>query len=222
MTTTHVTTPTNRKPAPWLPLAAVAGPILFTLTWLILGFISPGYQLWDMWITPYSPISQPISGLGLGITAPYMNTAFVLLGLLLIIGVFAIFHNIHELTPSGRWTTILLLSLPGLGAIIDGLFTLESFFLHFVGFGLVLTTILTLPITGTMLRKLPAWRPFANYLLLSGPLTLLLTILYFATFDPEAAGLNLGISGLIQRLLIIEILTWYAALGWRTFRRSSP
>jgi hypothetical protein len=220
MITAHYATVTAARTPRWLALAAVAGPVLFTLAWLILGFLSPGYPLWDMWIGPYSPISQPISGLGMGVTAPFMNAAFVLNGLLLIIGVFAIFHNIHELTPSARWTHIILLSLPGLGSILDGLFTLESFFLHFVGFALVLTTILTFPLTGRLLRQLPHWRPFANYLLLSGPITLALSILYFATFNPEAAGLGIGISGLIQRLLILQILTCYATLGWLSFSRS--
>src|SRR5437867_3938698 len=71
----------------WLALGAVAGPVLFTLAWFILGFLSPGYSLFGTLIAPYSPISQPVSGLGLGPTAPFMNTAFVLSGLLLLVGV---------------------------------------------------------------------------------------------------------------------------------------
>lgn len=219
MTTTHYSTLTTSKAARVLALGAVAGPILFTLTWLILGFISPGYQLWDLWIAPYSPISQPISGLGLGVTAPFMNTAFVLMGLLLMIGVFGIFNSIQEMGAFSRWSCIVLLALPGLGAIIDGIFTLESFFLHFMGFGLVLTTVLSFLVVGILLRRVPRWRQFGNWLLLGSPLTLILAILYFTTFDPEAAGLGLGISGLIQRLLIVEILAWYVVMGWLAFRR---
>lgn len=41
---------TRSKTTRWLTLGAVIGPILFTLTWIILGFISPGYPLWDLWI----------------------------------------------------------------------------------------------------------------------------------------------------------------------------
>src|SRR6266702_8256621 len=74
----------------WLALGAVAGPVLFTLAWLVLGELSPGYTAWGTRIAPYSPISQVISGLGLGITAPFMNTAFVLNGLLILVGVVGI------------------------------------------------------------------------------------------------------------------------------------
>src|SRR6266511_1955480 len=80
-----VTSPV-KSPVParsrWLAWGAVAGPVLFTLAWLVLGFLSPGYTIWGTRIAPYSPISQPISGLGMGATAPYMNAAFILARLL--------------------------------------------------------------------------------------------------------------------------------------------
>jgi len=59
----------------------VAGPVLFESVWLVLGFVSDGYTLVGHTFTSYSPISQPISGLGMGETAPIMNAAFVLGGL---------------------------------------------------------------------------------------------------------------------------------------------
>ena len=43
----------------------MAGPALFTLAWIVLGFLNPGYTLFGIRIEPYSPISQPSSGLGL-------------------------------------------------------------------------------------------------------------------------------------------------------------
>jgi hypothetical protein len=61
-----------------LSAGAIAGPVLFTVAWLLLGFVSPGYTMFDIRIEEYSAISQPISGLGMGVTAPYMNAAFVL------------------------------------------------------------------------------------------------------------------------------------------------
>ena len=51
-----------------------------SLAWFVLGFLSPGYTIFGTVIAPYSPISQPISGLGLGTTGPFMNAAFVLGG----------------------------------------------------------------------------------------------------------------------------------------------
>src|SRR5258706_14210935 len=66
------------KLARWLALGAVAGPVLFTLAWLVLGFLSPGYTAWGVRVAPYSPISQGIRRLGLGVTRPYINTAMLI------------------------------------------------------------------------------------------------------------------------------------------------
>ena len=74
------------RPARLLALCAAAGPVLFTLAWLILGFVSPGFTMWDVTIAPYLPLSAAISGLGLGPTGPWMNAAFVASGLLIAIG----------------------------------------------------------------------------------------------------------------------------------------
>ena len=208
---------THSKTTRWLTLGAVIGPILFTLTWIILGFISPGYPLWDLWIAPYSAISQPISGLGLGITAPYMNAAFILTGILTIAGAVGIYRNISEEGATKRWRYLLLLTLPGLGTIMDGVFNLESMMLHNLGFLLVLSVIVSFPIIGSQLRNIPGWQQFGRWLILGGPLTLILAVLYFATFNPEASGAGIGIGGLTQRLLIVQIHVWYVVLGWKTF-----
>ena len=68
-----------------------------------LGFLSTGYTLWGTHIAPYSPVSQPVSGLGLGPTAPFMNAAFVLSGIPLLLGVAGIFQGISEMNPRARW-----------------------------------------------------------------------------------------------------------------------
>ena len=90
-----------------------------------LGFLSPGYTLWGTHIAPYSPVSQPVSGLGLGPTAPFMNAAFVLSGILLLLGVAGIFQGISEMNPRARWICAGLLALSPVGAIVCGIFTLE-------------------------------------------------------------------------------------------------
>src|ERR1700681_4063256 len=107
-----------RKPVdrPWLALGAVAGPVLFTLGWLVLGFISPGYTMWGARVAPYSAISQPLSGLGLGPSGPIMNAVFILSGLLMMAGAVGVFRSISELSPGARWMGAVLLALPGLGA----------------------------------------------------------------------------------------------------------
>lgn len=201
-----------------LALGTIAGPVLMTVSWVVLGFLSPGYTMWGTRIAPYSALSQPVSGLGLGPTGPYMNFAFIVSGLLIVVGVVAVFQSVPDLSPRIRLASTVLLALPGLGSIVDGLFTLEHFFLHFLGFALALTTVVTFPITGWWLRRVQAWRTLGTGLILAGPATLALAILYFATFTPTIEGVQTGIAGLTERLLILELLAWYIALGWRAFR----
>jgi hypothetical protein len=215
------TTPREHYTAGWLALGAVVGPILFTLAWFILGFLSPGFTIFGTLIAPYSPISAPISGLGLGPTGPFMNTAFVLGGLLVLAGVFGIFQSIREMGAIARWICIVLLALSPLGSVVDGIFTLESGFLHFVGNLLgVATPVLSFLVTGLLLRRIPRWRRFGSSLLLGSPLTLALVVLFFLTFSPTWEGARTGVAGLTERILIVELLAWFVAMGWLAFRRS--
>lgn len=203
----------------WLALAAVLGPVAFTLAWLVLGSISSGYQMWDVVVPSYSPVSQPISGLGMSSTAPYMNTAFVSLGVLLILGAHGMFKNIPQLSPKARRAATVLFALPGVGAIVDGIFNLESFMLHFMGFGLVVVfAMVGFAVVGRLLRRIATWKHWGTSLMIASPVTLLLTVLYFATFNPENAGNNVGIGGLTQRILVTQILAWYALIAWRSFK----
>ena len=75
----------------WLALGAV--PALFTLAWFVLSFLSPRYTIFGTKIALYSPIS----GLGLGPTAPFTNAAFVLSGILLMAGVIGVFQTPNEM-----------------------------------------------------------------------------------------------------------------------------
>jgi hypothetical protein len=194
---------------------------VFTLAWVVLGAISPGYTAWGVTFAPYSPIVQPISGLGLGPTAPYMNAAFVFCGAFILLGVIGMFLSLREIGSIARWSCVALLALSALGLAMDGVFTLESFFLHFVGFGLGCgAAALGFFFTGLALRRVPRWRRFGNWLVLASPLTVALLILSQATFDEAAIIAGQGIAGLTERILVIEVLVWYVTLGWLAFRRS--
>ncbi|HEX2647196.1 MAG TPA: DUF998 domain-containing protein, partial [Candidatus Dormibacteraeota bacterium] len=148
--------------------------------------------------------------------------AFVLTGLLMIEGAFGIFQQQDELSRSARRLGAVLLVLPGLGAVIDGFFTFEHFLPHFVGFALALTTMVSFPIVGVMLRRTWDWRTVGTGLVIAGPLTLALAVLYFATFTPTVAGIQTGVAGLTERALVLEIQAWYVVLGWLTYRRALP
>jgi Protein of unknown function (DUF998) len=152
-----------------------------------------------------------------------MNAAFVLNGLLLAVGVVSALYSIREMSTVARWSCTVLLVLVPLGSIMDGIFTLESFFPHFLGAGLGFgSLILSFLITGLLLRRIPRWRRFANRLLLGSPLTLALVVLYFATFSPTVEGAKTGVAGLTERVLIVEVLARFVALGWLAFRRQEP
>jgi hypothetical membrane protein len=154
---------------------------------VVLGFVSDGYTLWDEWIE-YSPISQPISGLGMGATAWVMNGSFVLLGVLVIVGASAICAELPGLTGPVRRTSAGLLGLVGVGAIIDGVFNLESMLMHAAGFALVISTIVGFPIVGLKLRGIPEWRSLGLGLAIAGPVTLVLAISYFCDVRPDRCG----------------------------------
>ncbi|RAY11534.1 hypothetical protein DPM19_29980 [Actinomadura craniellae] len=204
-----------------LALGAVAGPVLFTAGWLVLGFTSTGYTLFDHTFTDYSPVSQPISGLGMGATAGYMNTAFVATGLLLIAGVVGVFRATGDREPSAlRRTALVLLAATGAGQIVCGVFDLEAVMPHMLGFLLALgTPVVGFPVAGRYFRTVPGWRRFGTWLMLGGPLTLALLIAFFATFQPTADGAEHGVAGLVQRLGVLEVHAWYVAMGVLALRR---
>jgi hypothetical membrane protein len=211
----------TRETAQWLALGAVVGPILFTLAWFVLGFLSPGLVFAGSPLIPATPITAPISGLGLGPTGPFMNAAFVLSGILLVGGVFGVFTT-RDLSSAGtvaRWASAVLLALSGVGLVVAGLFTLESPAPHFTGFLLATgVPILSFLVAGSVFRGIPRWRRFGTWLRLGSPLTLVLLILSQVTFNQDAIVAGQGIAGLTSRLLATEVLAWFAAMGWLAFR----
>ncbi|PLR75438.1 hypothetical protein CU633_20970 [Bacillus sp. V3-13] len=211
------------KAVKFLPLFAVVSPIIFTLTWFILGFISKGYTIYGVRIEPYSAITQPISGLGMGSTAIIMNSSFILSGILLFAGIIGIFLNIREKgRVSIRRASIALLILSPIGLIVCGMFDLESTLLHSVGFLLSTgTTIVSFLIAGLYFRGIPRLRKLGSGLIVGSPLTLILVILFFINFDPVGAGEGHGIAGIVSRLLAVEVLFWFAAMGLLTFNYTS-
>lgn len=222
MHTTPATTPTSRSASTVLPLAFIIGAVMFTLTWLALGFVNDGYTLFNIVIEDYSPISHPISGLGLGSTAVAMNTAFVLYGLITVAGAVGISLNLGRIEPRTKRTAAVTFGLHGLGAILVGIFTLEQMPMHSFGFLLVLAPIVGFAIIGGRLTTHPPWHRFGRLLILvATPVSLLLIVAFFATFDPVAAGSGEGIAGLSQRVLVVHIQAWIIALAWTTSRREN-
>jgi hypothetical membrane protein len=79
----------------------------------------------------YSFVSRPVSALGIGPNGVFMDAAFVLNGVLLIVGLTAVFQSLkHQLGALARWMCMALLLLSPLGVLWDGIFTMNTLALH--------------------------------------------------------------------------------------------
>ncbi len=215
--------PVNQEAARWLALGAIAGPILLTLAWIVLGLMRPATKNeWGVSGGITGMITQPISGLGLGPNGSLFNAAFLLNGLLIMVGIIGVFQSIEAgERMAARRACAALLALSGLGSVMCAIFTVDSFFPHMTGFLLGCgVPVLSFLATGLFLRGIPRWRRFGTWLLLGSPLTLILLALFFATFQYDTMAAGLGVAGLTERILIIEVQAWYVAMGWLAFRRS--
>jgi hypothetical membrane protein len=208
-------TPANPATSPAarrLALGAIAGPILFTLAWLPLGLLRPGY----------SQIRQQISDLGIGPHGILMDGAFVLGGLLILAGVVGIVQATRtDVGTTARWICTVLLALAPLGEIAVGAFNETHVTGHVTGAILAFQTpIIGFLATGLVLRRSPRWRRIGNWLLVASPLTLVLVQIFLQTGPPGAPLAATGLGGLTERIMVGEIQAWYAALGWLAYRRS--
>lgn len=194
------------------PLAAL-GAVVFTAVWITLGLLSDGYTMWDITVEGYSPIAQPISGLGLGSTAPVMNAAFVGCGLLIGLGAWsAIGRWPGAGTRPLRWARALVAAC-GVGMAACGVFDLESIMLHTLGFLVAVgAPAVGFVIAGRALRGL-GHRRLSAALQWAGPAAGVGLVAFLATFDATDAGDNTGYAGLIQRVLVTLVVLAVAAIG---------
>jgi hypothetical protein len=83
------------------------------------------------------------------------------------------------------------------------------------------TPVVSFPVTGLYLRSVPGWHRFGNRLLLASAITLVLFIVYNLSFSQAAVAAGHGVAGLTQRVLFVEILGWFVAMGWLAYRRAT-
>lgn len=203
-------------------LGAIAGPALFLAAWVVLGLLQP------MTRTAYGlmggiagAVTNPISALGVGPNADLFNCAFVFCGLLTLAGVLGALRATRTAGQPGMpiWSTVLL-ALSPVGLALAGIFTLATSLLmhNLAALLLFVVPLAAFPVSAVHFRRIPGWQRFGNMLLVAGPLTLVLLVSFVATFHLSAVVAGSGAAGLTERLLVSEIHTWYAVIGWRGFR----
>jgi hypothetical protein len=207
-----------------LALGAVAGPLLFTLAWIGLGILQPPT------LTAYGlmgglagAISNPISGLGVGPVATQFNIAFVVCGLLQAVGCIAAVQVLAaDRRRLPRLLCAALLAVSPVCPSLAGVFTLASALLVHIVVGtlLFLTPVVSFAATGLLLRGIPSHRRLGTALIAAAPLTLLLFVAYSLSFDQATAAAGLGIAGLTERVLMLEVQAWYVVLGWAAFKNT--
>jgi hypothetical membrane protein len=210
------------RPSRIASLGAIAGPALFCAAWIVLGLLQP------MTRTDYGliggvagAVTNPISALGVGPNASLFNCAFVICGLLTLAGVLGALRTTRVAgQPTMRIWSTALLALSPIGLGLAGIFTLAtSLLMHNVAALLLFVVPLAaFPVSAVYFRRIPPWRRFGSMLLVAGPLTLVLLVSFVATFHLSAVVAGTGVAGLTERLLVLEIHAWYAALGWLAFR----
>ena len=194
----------------WLALCGAIGPVTFVTVFTGVGFTRPGY----------SAIRQPVSELGVGQYGWQLNLVLIMLGALLLAFVAGFRRaSIAGMGGVGRWSSAILLALPAVGFAAAGIFPLPNPLHWLVGATLVfIGSVPALAVTGFLLRNKPGWRGWGTYSIATAILTLVLVVAMFAVVTPSSPLTSLQIGGLVERVVFLELLGWYSAVGWRLFR----
>jgi hypothetical membrane protein len=196
----------------YLAAGGIVGPVQFAILFTILGLLRPGY----------SPADQAISDLGIADNAWVLNLSLVVLGALLI-GLSAAFYRVLSGTGAQvlRLSAAGSLALVGVGYAVAGTFPETNPVHYLVGATLIYVGApLGFLLAGVVfVRASGRWRAWGLYSFGSAFATVVLVALTFWVFSSytfvQGATPVGRYGGLMERLLFVEILAWYVAVGWR-------
>lgn len=194
----------------YLAAAGVVGPVLYTVAWLVLGFLDP----------TYSHLRDPISNLS-AIGAPYalVMTSIILVFALLII-VFA--YGLHRGLPPGFWAGPAALAIAGVGYVgiafapLNLASTGDPNVPHTISASVTVFALILAPVLlFRRLRRDPKWRNLGGYSIAATVVALAFAVMASL---PAFAGLE----GLMQRLVTAVLLAWMFVIAIRLYTRVRP
>lgn len=180
--------------------AGIAGPILFTAGWLVLGVVRRG---------EYDPIADQISALTAGPWAWAGRLNFVTFGLLLIAFAVGLRRGVRAARRGSQVPAMLArvgpaaLGVNGLNLLIAGVFPLhDPFGVHGRNSTVFFATIgIVLVLVSLRLRDDQRWRDLARYTLATG--AVLFALLFVLLPTTGRGGLLNPWVGLVQRLVLV-------------------
>jgi hypothetical membrane protein len=191
-------------------IAGIVGPVLYTITWLVLGFLEP----------TYSHTRDPISNLSaIGASFALVMTVIIFVFAILII-VFA--FGLQRGLPPGFWGGPVALVIAGVGYVGIALAPLnladpgDPNVPHTISatvtvFAMMLAPILTFP----RLRRDPGWRNLSGY-------SIATTAAAFAFMVMASLPTFADWAGLMQRLVLAVFLVWMVVIAIRLYVLATP
>jgi hypothetical membrane protein len=218
-TTTEFVASTDRVPAVRVAaLAGIAGPIVFTLTFLVQQVV---------WRAEYDPIAEPVSALEAGPYGWVQQANFVVFGALLL----AFAFGVHQGVARSRLGSVgpALLGVASIGLFLAAALPLREDAAgvtydpggHFIaGITFFSSSSLAMLVLSRRLAKDPRFRTLAIYTAVCGLLALAGFVVMGRFAVPDDAPLH-DLAGLIQRVVIMAVtFPCLVVLGIRLLRTS--